>query len=385
MTKEPGRPNLSEEQLDFFRTFANFVGQHGNEVATRAAMESDEGFDLSVWRQLSRLGLPGLAIAEEYGGAGRGMTELSLVAEAAGATLLCAPILSSVVLATTLIAQIPDESLKRELLTGLAAGERRAAVALGESDRLGTGVVPTVAVSGRGRATEVNGVARFVLDGHTADDLLVLARGGAGATVLALVNGTERGVTRRRMRALDLTRAQAEITFEGAPATVLLDDADAAIARTLDVARVFVAAEQVGGAQRCLDLAVDYANTRVQYGRIIGSFQAIKHTCANMLVGLEGARATMIEAVRVADEDPENLPIAVSLAASVCSETYFQIASDALHVHGGIGFTWDHVSHLYFRRAKANELMFGTPAQHRERLLRVSGLAKAACEGGQRG
>jgi alkylation response protein AidB-like acyl-CoA dehydrogenase len=271
--------------------------------------------------------------------------------------------------------QVGDESARAELLPGIADGTSRLAVAAPTTP--GTAVEITADAYAGGWS--LSGRARQVIDGATATGLLVAARSTSGLGFFA-VDPDAAGLSRRSLTTLDPTRKLALIEFrEVAARPVSGPDPVAGWTRCLDVARSMLAAEQVGGAERCLRTAVQYAKDRVQFGRPIGSFQAIKHTCANMLITLESARASMVEAVRVVDSpdrQDRDLAAAASLAALVCSDAYFSIASDALHVHGGIGFTWEHSSHLYFRRAKSTQLLLGGADQMRERLLTMAALAE---------
>jgi alkylation response protein AidB-like acyl-CoA dehydrogenase len=372
------RPGLSAEQAEIGRTVAAFIATHSPESEVRRLLDTERGFDDGVWAQLAELGVPGLTIAEEHGGLGLGIAELSLVMEAAGGALLCAPLLSSAVLGTALIQRAADKAAQADLLPALASGARRAAVALGAAAQGGVDPVPTATASHGAAGWQVSGTCQFVLDGHTADDILVAATGPGGLRIFA-VDAAAPGVRRTPMDTLDRTRKQAVLSFAAAPARPLSGagpDVIAAIGDVLDVARVLLAAEQVGGADACLHAAVEYAKTRIQFGRVIGSFQAVKHTCANMLVTLEGARAAMLDAVRIAASGGGDLALAASLGTIACSDAFASIASDALHVHGGIGYTWDHPSHLYFRRAMSSRLMFGGPGPHRARLLAAAGLGR---------
>jgi alkylation response protein AidB-like acyl-CoA dehydrogenase len=226
-------------------------------------------------------------------------------------------------------------------------------------------------------------VKRYVVDGHCADLFLVTARlpdtaGEAGLALFA-VPGDAPGVVRRPLTTLDLTRRQAEIALEGVrvgaeAALGAPGDAFPALERARDLAAVALAAEQVGGAQRCLDLAVAYAKERVQFGRPIGSFQAIKHKCADMMVDLESARSAAYYAACAADEGSDELASAAAAAKATCSDAYFRCAADCIQIHGGVGFTWEYDIHLYFKRAKASETLLGEPAFHRERIARMIGL-----------
>ena len=210
----------------------------------------------------------------------------------------------------------------------------------------------------------------MVLDGHTADVILLAANTDAGISLFA-VQATADGVEREPLATLDRTRKIARIRFDGVPARLIGTDGEAAegLARTSDLAIVALAAEQVGAAQRCLDTAVAYAKERIQFGRAIGSFQAIKHRCADMLVLVEGARSAAMHAAEVAATD--ELAIAASVAKMACSEAFLHVALDTMRIHGGIGFTWEHDAHLFVRRAKASQLTFGSPDYHAQRLANL--------------
>jgi alkylation response protein AidB-like acyl-CoA dehydrogenase len=222
-----------------------------------------------------------------------------------------------------------------------------------------------------------------VLDGHTAELLLVAARrtdssGEEGISLFA-VPGESPGLERRLLPTMDQTRKQAEIRLDDVrvPASALMGEEGAGfgtLCATLDLAAIALAAEQVGGAQRCLDMSVEYAKERVQFGRPIGSFQAIKHKCANMMVEVESARSASYYAGWAAAEGTEDLPVAAALAKAFCSDTYFRCAAESVQIHGGVGFSWEYDVHLYFKRAKSTEILFGSPAYHRERVAQRMGI-----------
>jgi len=232
-----------------------------------------------------------------------------------------------------------------------------------------------------GGGATLHGVKRYVVDGHGADLLVVAARReasqGEADIELFLVPGDAAGVTRRALPTMDLTRRLAEIRFDGAQAQ-RLGDAEgrggAVLAEALDRAAIALAAEQVGGAQRCLDQSVAYAKERVQFGRPIGSFQAIKHTCADMMLLVESARSAAYHAAEVAAAGSEGLAAAASLAKAWCGDAYFRCAGDAIQIHGGVGFTWEYDPHLYFKRARSSQSLLGDSSFHRERVAREIGL-----------
>lgn len=331
-------------------------------------MTTDTGYDSAQWRQMAgELGLHGIAVPEQYGGAGAGMSEHAVVFEEMGAALLCAPFLSSVALATQAVLCSGDTDAMSDYLPRFVDGSTTATLIL--NGHLGAWDPAAVTLTARpdGASHRINGDAALVLDGHTADIVLAAANTVAGTSLFA-INASTDGLSREPLTTLDRTRKVARLRFDDVPARLIGTDGDAAagLARTYDLALVALAAEQVGASQRCLDMAVGYAKERIQFGRAIGSFQAVKHRCADMLVLVEGARSAAGHAAEVADT--EQGPVAASVAKLACSEALMQVALDNMRIHGGIGFTWEHDAHLYVRRAKATELMFGSPDHHAQRL-----------------
>ena len=367
---------FSEEQEELRKAVRRFLEDKSPETEVRRLMETEDGYDPAVWKQMAeQLGLQGLAIPEEYGGSGYTYVELVVVLEEMGRALLCAPYFSSVALAANLLLSSGDDKAKAEYLPGIAAGTTIATVALAESTGRWDEAGVTLAASGSGDSWTLSGEKSYVLDGHTADLVLVAARTPAGVSVFAVDKGAA-GFTSTPLSTMDQTRKQAKLAFESTPARLIGTDGAgwAAISKTLDLAAVALAAEQVGGAQRVLEMAVEYAKQRVQFGRPIGSFQAIKHKCADMLLEVESAKSAAYYAGWAAAEDNEELPVVASLAKSYCSEAYFHAAAENIQIHGGIGFTWDYPAHLYFKRAKSSELLFGDPSYHRELLAQRIGI-----------
>jgi alkylation response protein AidB-like acyl-CoA dehydrogenase len=367
---------FSDEQEELRRLVRRFLADKSPESEVRRLMETEEGYDPDVWAQMAeQLGLQGLAIAEEFGGSGFSFVELVVVLEEMGRALLCSPFFSSVVLAGSVVMASGDEEAKKELLPGIASGELLATVALTEdSARWDEGAVALAATS-TGDGWRLDGHKTYVLDGCLAQVILVVARSDAGVSLFAVV-GSAPGLTRSSMPTMDQTRKQARLVFSSVPARLVGADGGGwpVVSRALDFAAIALAAEQVGGAQRVLEMSVEYAKTRVQFGRPIGSFQAIKHKCADMLLAVESAKSAAYYAAWAAAEDNSEVPVMASLAKAFCSEAYFQAAADNIQIHGGIGFTWDHPAHLYFKRAKSSELIFGDPAYHRELLAQRIGI-----------
>jgi alkylation response protein AidB-like acyl-CoA dehydrogenase len=296
--------------------------------------------------------------------------------EEMGRVLLVAPYFSTIVLAGQTLTTFDDDTANATWLPRIADGSLTATLALAEESGSWEldSVEATAQTDGAGYA--LSGVKMFVPDGDSADLLLVVAR-VCGELGLFAVDGSARGVQRRRLEALDLTRPLARIEFAAAPAERILPrsgSATTALRHALDLAIVGLAAEQVGGAQRCLDMAVDYAKVRVQFGRPIGSFQAIKHKCADMLLKVEFARSAAYYAGSALADEEVDADIAAALAGAYCSDAYSSVAKANIQVHGGIGFTWEHDSHLYLKRAKSSELLFGTPADERERIADLVGI-----------
>ncbi len=361
---------FSEEQEELRRLVRRFLEEKSPETEVRRLMATTEGYDPAVWRQMAdQLGLQALIIPEEDGGAGFGYVELCVVLEEMGAALLCAPYFSTVALATNALLSVDDDVARKKWLPGIASGETIATVALTED----TGRWELDAVTTRAEEADggwvLSGHKSFVLDGATANLVLVAATTDRGLSLFAVEEGAT-GLTRTPLQTMDQTRKQARLEFAATPATLVGNAGAAAPAleRTLQLACVALAAEQVGGAQRVLDNAVEYAKNRMQFGRPIGSFQAIKHKCADMLLEVESAKSAAYYGAWAAASDDEELPLAASLAKSYCSEAYFHCAAENIQIHGGIGFTWEHHAHLYFKRAKSSELLFGDPAYHRELL-----------------
>ncbi len=366
---------FTEEQEQLRQFVRSFLEDKSSEAAVREQMDTDQGYDPAVWSQMAeQLGLQSLVIPEQYGGQGFGFVELGVVLEEMGRALLCAPFFSGV-LASQAIIQSGDEAAMGAHLPGIAAGETIAALAFTEENGKWdeSGITMEATASGDGHT--LSGTKSFVIDGHVANLFVVAAKTGAGISLFA-VDGGAAGLTRESLATMDQTRKQAKVTFANTPATLI--GAEGAgwdtMTTVLDLGAIALAAEQVGGAQFVLDMAVQYAKDRVQFGRPIGSFQAIKHKCADMLLEVESAKSAAYYGLWCAAEMNDELPSVASLAKAYCSEAYFHAAAENIQIHGGIGFTWEHPAHLYFKRAKSSELMFGDPAYHREMLAQRIGL-----------
>jgi alkylation response protein AidB-like acyl-CoA dehydrogenase len=373
MTARASQPELDELRT----TVRDFLAAKTSPGQAWDLLDSGQGYDPAVWSQLADLGLHGLALPADYGGDGYGFVELAVVLEEMGRVLLRSPFLSTIVLAAGALVASRDTAAMAAHLPGIAAGKTTAALAVAEADGSwdATGLATTAGQ--RDGGWTVRGDKWFVLDGASADLVLVVASTAQGPTLLA-VAGDAPGLTATPLRTLDPTRQLARLQFADVAAVPVGEPGTAATvaAEVLDLAMTALAAEQAGGARACLDASAAYARERVQFGRPIGSFQAVKHKCADMLVRVQLAEAAAREAADAVSGVPDapDPRIAAAVAHVVCSEAFMFAAAENIQVHGGIGFTWEHPAHLYFRRAKSSQLMFGGPAVYYERLLSRAGV-----------
>ena len=372
---------FTDEQEQFRSAIRRFLSDRSPTTEVRRLMGTAEGYDPAVWRQLSEdLALPGIHIPEQYGGAGFGMVELCIVTEELGRALLCSPYFSTAVLAANAVLNAGTEAQKSALLPDIANGARLATLAVTEPDGNWDPMSIKVAAIPDVDGYRIGGVKSYVVDGHVVDLLIVAARApkAAGREGLALftLDANAAGVERRLLESTDPTRKIARIDFHGAHANLLgdLDDGAKSILRTLDQAAIALANEMMGGAQALLESAVNYAKLRVQFGRTIGSFQAIKHKLADMLLDVELAKSAAYYAAQAAAVDDPEWPALASLAKAAASETYLHTAAECIQIHGGIGFTWDNDTHLWFKRAKSSEVFLGQPSYHRELLMQRWGV-----------
>ncbi len=368
--------SFTDEQQEFRSVLRRFLEDKSPTTEVRRLMETEEGCDAEVWQQLSKeLGLTAIHIPESYGGQGFGIGELAIAVEEMGRALLCAPYFASTVMAATAILKSGSEDQKQHLLPDIAAGETIATLAIAEESGVWSpgGVAMTAKQAGGGY--RINGVKSFVLDGHTADLAVVVARregssGDDGLSFFTVACGAA-GFERTSLESMDPTRKLARLSFEDVEASLLGEEGGAAgpLGETLDVAAICLANEMVGGAERLRESAVEYANMRVQFGRAIGSFQSLKHKLADMLLEVELAKSAAYYAAAAADENNDDVSAIASLAKAAAADAYMQTAVHTVQIHGGIGFTWDNDTHLWFKRAKSSEVFLGGAAYHRERLM----------------
>ncbi len=357
---------FTEEQAQLRDAVRRFCAENFDEQTVRRLMESDPPFDPKVWDRLgSELGVLGLSVPESDGGAGGTLVDQALAVEQLAASLACGPVFGTVFLAVPALVAASAGPVREELLTELTEGRRTAAFAV--ADWAGAFDPAAVTVTADGDA--LTGAVERVVDGGAADDLLVAADGPDGLGLYA-VAAAGPGVERIPLVTLDLTRPQATIRFSDAPARLVAgaDEAERVIGHALQVGSALLAVEQVGASQHLLDLSVDYAKSRLQFGRPIGSFQAVKHRLADLLVELEHARSTAYHAVWALTDGTDDPALAASIAQATCSAAFSRIAADTIQVHGGIGFTWEHQAHLYLKRATTDAALLGTAEQHRSRV-----------------
>ena len=353
---------LTPEQEELRSTVRRFLAARAPVTPwVRDRLDDPRGTTDDVWRGLADLGVTGLLVPEEHGGAGRGMVDMGVVLEELGRVVHPGPFLSSAVTAVLTIEALGSPDSRRELLPGLADGSRIAAVALPEPT--------TKAVD-----TELSGAKAHVPDAVAADLLLVTAADEEGTGVY-VVERNAPGLAIEATPTVDGTRTSATLTLDATPGRRLgPGDATGALAGVVDRTVLALVVDGVGTASAALDMALEHARTRVQFGRPIGSFQAVKHLCADMLVEVESARSAAYHAIWAADHDPEELPVAASLAKAYCSDAFTFVAGQNIQVHGGVGFTWEHPAHLYLKRAKTDQLLLGDALQHRRLLARRIGL-----------
>ncbi|WP_054816613.1 acyl-CoA dehydrogenase family protein [Nocardia arizonensis] len=338
-----------EDHRDLVASVRGLLTKHADSAAVRAAMTSELGYDPTLWRLLcEQIGVAALAIPAEYDGVGAGLVESLLVVGELGRTLAGVPMLGSAVLGVQAVLLSADTEAAGRLLPGVAEGATTLAVCWA-----GPGGWDTPGVQAEGKT--LSGTAHYVLDGLAADTLLVLTETG-----LFEVESRADGVTRRAVTPMDPTRPLSEITFEAVTARRLGDgDPLALAARLREIAWAAVAAEQVGAARRCLELTVEYTKSRVQFGRVIGSFQALKHRMADMYVLVESAESASAAATAAVAEGAASAAEDVWVARTHCSAAFTAVAAEMVQMHGGIAITWEHDAHLFFKRAHGDAELFG--------------------------
>jgi alkylation response protein AidB-like acyl-CoA dehydrogenase len=364
---------FSEEQEMLRQSARALLEKECSSAVVRKLMEDKRGFDPTLWKKMAELGWLGLVIPEAYGGGGLTYVDLVLIMEEMGRVVLPSPFIWTAMFAEA-IKRAGTDNQKSSLLKRIAAGELIATVAYLEPSALWSadGVAMTARKDGAGYV--LNGTKLFVNDGHIADCILVAARtgetGNRGITLFALETGRP-GIAVTRLTTMDQTRKLAEVKFAGvkADASNIVGDAGAGwntMSDVIDRGKVMLAGEMMGGAQKVLEQTVDYAKVRVQFGRPIGSFQAVQHKCANMMIDVEGAKSAAYYASWAVSNEVAEARLAAALAKAAASDAFRRVSAEGIQLHGGIGFTWDHDMHLYFKRAKSSEFTFGDANWNRE-------------------
>jgi alkylation response protein AidB-like acyl-CoA dehydrogenase len=363
--------SFSEDQTLLRNSVRAALDEQCKPARVRAMMDDERGYDEALWGEMAKLGWLGLPFAEEQGGAGLGLVELALVLEEMGRAAYPGPYFASVVLAGLGLQAGGSAAQKERWLPAIASGQARGTAALLE-DSLDWDPASTTATAARRDAGfRLSGVKRFVPWAHVADVALVPARGPEGVS-LFLLDPRAPGVTLTPMVGIDLTTRWSEMRLDGAAGELMgpVGGAGPVLEGLLRRAAVGASAEMLGAARRCLDMSVGYAKVREQFGQLIGSFQAVRHRCAEMLLEVEKAHAAVYYAAWALGAGAEDAAMAASVCKSFVSEAARQVCGDAIQVHGGIGFTWEYDLHLYFKRAKALEPLYGDAAYHRELLVR---------------
>ena len=375
---------FSREQELLRQTARNFLEKECPSTFVRRMMDEPAGTTDELWTKLAALGRLGLILPEAHGGTGLGLVDLTVVLEEMGRAVMPGPYFSTVLLGGLALVLAGSEGQRHAWLPKLASGEARATLALLEAEpRWDAAGVRLPAKPAKGGGYVLSGTKLFVPDGHDADLLIVAARTArptkadpSAGVSLFLVPADARGVSQAPLPTMDQTRTLAEVTLsrvEVGP-DALLGPAHGAwptLARLLDRAAVALCAEMCGGAQKVLEMCTEYAKVRVAFGKPIGAYQAVKHKCADMLVAVENAKSITYYAAWAQDQDTPDAPLAASMAKAYVSDAYRRVAGDGIQIHGGIGFTWEHDLHLYFKRAKSSETTFGDATYHRERVAEL--------------
>jgi alkylation response protein AidB-like acyl-CoA dehydrogenase len=339
--------------------------------------DDPQGYSPALWQTMAALGWMGLVLPETYGGSGLSLVDLTILMEEMGRVLLPAPFFSSIALGALTLLETGSDEQRQQMLPRMVRGETKVCVALLETDGRYDPRGISMRASIRGNRATLNGTKLFVVDAHVSDYIICVARTRGGrdpesGISLFVLDITSPGIACTPLMSIDQTRGLCEVSFTrvGVSLEAMLGGRDAAwptLQRALDKATVALCAEMVGGAEKAMEMCVDYAKTRVQFGRPIGSFQAVKHKIADMKVWVENAKSVVYYAAWAVDRDAPEASRAVSMAKAYCSEMYTQVTADGIQVHGGVGFTWDHHMHLYFKRAKSSEALLGDSTWHRER------------------
>jgi alkylation response protein AidB-like acyl-CoA dehydrogenase len=364
---------FSDEQEMLRQSARGLLEKECASTVVRRLLEDERGYDAELWKKIAGLGWTGLTIPEQFGGTGLSYVDLVLVLEEMGRVVLPSPFIWTMMVAEA-INRAGSAAQKQALLPKIASGDLIATPALLEQTALWGPEGIALQAKQSGNDFVLDGTKLFVNDAHVAGCLLVAARTGGsgteGITLFAIEPGRA-GISLTSLKTMDQTRKLSEVKFAGVKASAadVIGQPGAGwktLSDVLDRGKVMLAAEMMGGAQKVLEMAVEYAKMRVQFGRPIGSFQAVQHKCANMMIDVEGAKSAVYYAAWAVSNEVKEAPLAAALAKAASSDAYRRVSADGIQVHGGIGFTWDHDMHLYFKRAKSSEFTFGDATYNRE-------------------
>ena len=363
---------LSREQSDLRATVAVLLAKRSPEQEVRRLMTDDAGYDPAFWTELAAMGLLGLIIPEQFGGSGAGASELAVVSEQMGRALLSAPYLATAVITPYLLLALADTSECAEALPRIAAGELITTVAFAEQGDARPPERPATVATQTADGWLLTGEKTYVLDAPAAARFYVAAQSAAGSAIFA-VDREASGLSVTSLSTVDQTRKQGRLTLADTPARLVgsKESGAAALDEALDRAAVALIAEQAGGAMHVMQMAADYARSRHQFGRAIGSFQSVKHMCVDMLLDAQSALSSARHIAAAFDASEPDRFTDLALAQAFCADTFVSTAATNIQVHGGIGFTWEHPAHLYLRRARTDAQIFGDPAWHRERYVKL--------------
>jgi alkylation response protein AidB-like acyl-CoA dehydrogenase len=374
---------FSEEQEMLRKSARDFLAKESPMTYVRQMMDDDRGFRDDQWKKMAELGWLGLILPEEHGGAGLDFVDMIVVLEEMGRVVLPGPFFSTAILGGVALVDGGSAAQKQEFLPRLASGDLRVTLAqLEPSGRWDADGIQLEAKAAGG-GYRLSGTKLFVPDAHTSDLLIVAGRApgskGTEGLSLFLVDAKAPGVTMTLLKTMDQTRKLCEVVLKdvAVPAERVLGKPGEGwkrLDRIVDRGKVGLCAEMCGGAQKVLDMSVEYAKVREQFGRPIGSFQAIQHKCANMLVEVESSKSAAYYAAWAVANDVAEAPLAAAMAKAYCSDAYRHTAGEGIQIHGGIGFTWEHDMHIYFKRAKSSEVTFGDATWNREIVAQLIGL-----------
>ena len=365
---------FSEEQEILRQSAADFLRNECPMSYVRQMMEDERGYADEVWNKMAELGWMGLIVPEAYGGAGLSLVDLVVVLEEMGKVVLPGPFFSTVALGGLCVQAAGSEAQKKALLPGMASGQTTLTLAVLEENPRWDEAGINLSAEKNGNGYVLNGVKLFVPDAHVVDHIICAARTSEGVTLFVL-DRQQAGLGARLLKTMDQTRKLCAVALDNvqAGADALLGAPGQGwdyLSRVINQSKVALSAEMCGGAQQVLDMSVEYAKVREQFGRPIGSFQAIQHKCADMLVQVEGAKSATYYAAWAVSNDTPDAALAAAMAKAYCSDAYRQVTSEGIQVHGGIGFTWEHDLHIYFKRAKGSEVTFGDATWNRELVAR---------------